>query len=243
MSRLQPFYDEDLAYIHDVGFSRYVEGCAPGVLQLFAAAGFHGRLIVDVGCGGGVWAKRLVDAGYQVVGLDIAPAMIKRARAKVPAAVFEVGSLWDHRLPRCHAVTAIGEVLCYRTSRQPRANLGSWLRRTFKALEPGGLLIFDVAEVGLDRNRPPTFAEGDDWACLVRFEYDVRHERLVRHITAYRKAGALFRRSEERHVLQLYRASQVASLLRASGFRTRVVRKFGSYPLLPGRVGFVARKP
>jgi len=239
----QPFYDDDLAYIHDVGFSGFAEDCAPGLLTVLAEAGIHDGLVVDLGCGTGVWAEHLSDAGYHVVGFDISPATIERARRQVPSAEFHVGSIRNHRIPRCRAVTALGEVVCYRADGRGRQHLGSLFRKVFDALEPGGLLIFDMAEIGLDRTRKPSFVEGDDWACLVRFEYDETKDRLTRHITTFRKVGELFRRSRERHVLQLYEAKQVAEWLRRTGFRVRAVRKFGSHRLPPKRVGFIARKP
>ena len=243
MDQSQPLYDDDLAYVHDEGFSGFADGCAPGLLTLFTDAGIHDGLIVDLGCGMGIWAERLSEAGYHVVGLDISPAMIQRARRRVPSAEFHVGSIWDYGIPDCRAVTALGEVLCYRASGCGRQNPRSLFRKIFGALEPGGLLIFDVAEVGLDRSRNPSFVEGDDWACLVRFEYDEAKNRLTRQITTFRQVGDLFRRSRERHVLQLYKAKQLAEWLRRTGFRVRTVRKFGSQPVLPKRIAFIARKP
>ncbi|QDP80478.1 class I SAM-dependent methyltransferase [Nocardia otitidiscaviarum] len=44
-----------------------------------------GARVLDVGCGSGVpIARQLVDAGIQVVGIDISPAMISAAAAAVP---------------------------------------------------------------------------------------------------------------------------------------------------------------
>jgi ubiquinone/menaquinone biosynthesis C-methylase UbiE len=42
--------------------------------------------IADVGCGTGSLAILLAEAGYRVSGLDLAPAMVKRARAKAAEA-------------------------------------------------------------------------------------------------------------------------------------------------------------
>ena len=244
MTRRQPFYDDDLAYIQDVGFSGFATGSAPGLLQILRTAGIHNGLVADVGCGSGVWAKHLVDAGYRVSGVDVSPAIVAVARQRVKRAEFQVGSLWSHRFTRCRAVTALGEVICYMPdNRVSNRKLDTFFRRVFEALESGGLLIFDVAEVGLDRDRKPTFFEGDDWACLISFSYDEKRDRLVRQITSFRKLGKLYRRSHEQHVVQLHRRSEVADALRKIGFRVRSMRRYGSYRLLPGRLGFIARKP
>lgn len=243
MQNARTIYDDDLAYIHDVGFSGLAESWAPGLLETLREAEISAGTIIDVGCGGGGWVEHLVRAGYQAVGIDVSPAMINLAGKRVPSAEFQVDSIWNYSIPRCRAVTALSEVVCYRVSGKAKPNLRSLFRKVFDALEPGGLLIFDIAEIGLDRNRDRTFSEGDDWACLVRYEYDDERDCLLRHITTFRKVGKSFRRSAERHIVQLYRSKEVATQLRAAGFRVRTVRAFGSASLLPLRVGFVARKP
>lgn len=243
MQNAKTIYDDDLAYIHDVGFSGLAESWAPGLLEILRKAGIDEGLVVDLGCGGGGWVGHLVRVSYQVVGVDVSPAMIDLASKRVPSAEFNVDSIWNYSIPRCRAVTALSEVVCYRAGGNAKPNLRSLIRKVFDALDPGGLLIFDVAEIGLDRNRDRTFIEGDDWTCLVRYEYDDQRDYLFRHITTFRKVGESFRRSAERHIVQLYRSKEVAELLRSTGFRVRTVRRFGNAPLLPMRVGFVARKP
>jgi hypothetical protein len=116
------------------------------------------------------------------------------------------------------------------------------VRRAYDALDPGGLFVFDIVEIGTDRDRPPSARAGDGWACLVRYDYDERRDQLTRHITTFRQTGQLYRRSEETHRVQLYDRRDVAAMLRDAGFRVRIVRRFGAYQLLPGRVAFLARK-
>jgi SAM-dependent methyltransferase len=237
-------YGDDLAYIHDVGFGDFADGLAPGLLDTLRQHGSSDGVIVDLGCGSGIWARHLADAGYHVVGVDQSAAMIRLARRRAPAAKFHVASFFAFDLPPCRAITALGEVLCFLfDNTNNRKSLARLFRRAFAALEPGGLLIFDVPEVGLDRGRAPTGREGDDWACLVRLEYDETHDRLMRHITSFRRRGRLFRRQQETHRLQLYRRGEMTDMLRNVGFRVRTVSEFGGYPLLPGRIGFVAQKP
>jgi hypothetical protein len=51
MTRAQRFYHDDLAYIHDVGFSGLAEGWAPGLLEMLRQAEVHEGTIIDLGCG------------------------------------------------------------------------------------------------------------------------------------------------------------------------------------------------
>src|SRR5918998_3324892 len=107
------WYREDLAYIHDVGHADFALESAPGILEILDQSRIPEGLVVDLGCGSGLWARELVDAGYRVLGIDISEAMVEISRRRVPEAEFRVGSLFDADIPPCRAVTAISEVLNY----------------------------------------------------------------------------------------------------------------------------------
>ncbi len=47
--------------------------------------------IADLGCGTGTLSKLLADEGFDLDGVDFAPAMVERASAKVPEARFHLG--------------------------------------------------------------------------------------------------------------------------------------------------------
>ena len=85
-------YKDDLAYIHDVGFGDFAKNAAPELLAILRQRGLTDGLVVDLGCGSGLWAEELCQAGYDVLGVDISPAMIEIARRRAPRARFEVGS-------------------------------------------------------------------------------------------------------------------------------------------------------
>jgi len=48
---------------------------------------------LDAACGTGRYARLLVELGHEVIGVDLSPEMLAKARAAVPAARFEVGDL------------------------------------------------------------------------------------------------------------------------------------------------------
>lgn len=237
-------YKVDLAYIHDVGFGDFAKNSAPGLLEILRQNGIQTGLVVDLGCGSGLWARELSDSGYGVLGVDISKAMIAIARKRVPRAKFETGSLLKVKLPRCDAVTSLGECLNYMFDKSNRmSEIRRLFRRVYGALEPGGLFIFDIAEPGRGKGPRQKYRQGPDWAVLVEVDDDAKTNRLTRRITTFRKAGKLYRRDEEIHQLQLYKRGEVLKRLRGVGFRVRTVGAYGAQRMIEGCVGFIARKP
>ncbi len=236
-------YEDDLAFIHDKGFGDFTRGAAPNLLRSLRQAGIHDGVVVDLGCGSGIWARELADAGYQVIGVDISSAMIELARQRVPEAEFHVDSFLRFRVPACRAVTALGEVFSYRLD--PKNSL-EMLRRVcqgiFDALTSPGLLVFDVAEPGRCKGLSQRFVEGEDWTCLVEYQHDQARQQLTRRIVTFRRVGDSYRRHEESHTQQLYPGTAIAEMLREIGFRVRQGRSYGDYRLAPKTVAFLARK-
>ncbi len=238
-------YGDDLAYIHHVAFGDFARHAAPGVLKMLQRLEISG-LVVDLGCGSGIWARELLAAGNQVFGVDISEAMIDLARQNAPEAQFVCASLLEAELPECAAVTAIGECLNYAFDGQGSLSaLKRLFQRVFRALEPGGLFLFDAAGPGRLGAPSPIerWVEGDDWAILLRAEEDTATMRLNRRIVTFRKIGELYRRTEEIHNLNLYHPGDLAPMLRVAGFQVRTLRSYGDQPFARGHTAFAARKP
>jgi len=234
-------YKTDLAYIHDTGFGDFARNSARGLLELLRSSGIKEGLVIDLGCGSGIWAAELKRHGYDVLGVDISPAMIDIARKRVPNAEFRTGSLLKTAFPNCAAVTSLGECLNYLFDETNSIKLLRQLfRRVYSALQPGGLFIFDIAEPGRGKGPRQKHREGADWAVLVEVDEDTRTRRLTRRIISFRKSGSLFRRDEEVHRLQLYKRSEILKELRAAGFRARTLDGYGDQPMIDGCVAFVA---
>ena len=238
-------YREDLAYIHDAGYSDYALGAAPGLLKILKKAGITDGLVVDLGCGSGRWARELNRAGYRVLGIDQSRAMIGLARRIAPGSCFKIASLWSVRLPPCKAITSIGECLNYSFDRASgRGALTRLFRRAYRALKPGAILICDFAGPERRPRRGARIHEsvGRDWS--VAAKTTARGPRVIcRRIVALRRFGKKWRRSEEVHYLRLYSVAEVAGCLARCGFRVRVVRGYGKFRFPRGIDGVVALKP
>jgi hypothetical protein len=116
--------------------------------------------------------------------------------------------------------------------------------RCREALEPRGLLMFDLA--GPDRLRAGEqhgWTAGPGWAVLVKTR--VQGDTLIREIVTFRDCGgSRYRRSDETHRLQLHRPADVLAELRRNGFTARPLRAgYGASPLPRGLTAYIARAP
>jgi SAM-dependent methyltransferase len=238
-------YREDLAYIHDARFGEIARSAAPVLLEALGRAGLEGGLVIDLGCGSGIFAEPIAGAGYDVLGVDVSRPMLNLARRRVPEATFRRGSLRDVGLPRAVAVAGIGECFNYFVDRPiSERRLANLFRRIHRALVPGGVLLFDMAAPGRARVsvHAKTVFEAPDWAILVNAEEDRKRNILTRRITSFRKAGSLYRRSEEVHRQRLFEKSAVLRLLREAGFRARSLPGYGELRFPRGLVGYLGSK-
>ncbi|MGW7469931.1 class I SAM-dependent DNA methyltransferase [Streptomyces xantholiticus] len=116
-----------------------------------------GSRVIDLGCGTGEpTARRLADAGFEVVGVDLSSGMVKLAREKVPEATFHQLDLADLRpggptdLGRFDAVAAFFSLLML-----PRAEIPVALRTVHHLLVPDGLFALSMVEADVDNRAIP----------------------------------------------------------------------------------------
>ncbi len=99
------------------------------------------RSILDVGCGTGAHARHLIDAGFDVDGVDAESAFIRIASSRCPEGSFVVGDMTTLDLPRRYdLVTCLFSVIGYARTQEA---LRESVRRMSDHLNPGGLLLVD----------------------------------------------------------------------------------------------------
>ena len=97
--------------------------------------------VLDLGCGCGLPAARILAERYRVTGVDLSPVQIERARALVPRADFVCADMTALELP----ASSFAAVVClYAIIHVPLAEQPALLDRMVAWLRPGGLLLLTV---------------------------------------------------------------------------------------------------
>jgi SAM-dependent methyltransferase len=100
-------------------------------------------VIADIGCGTGHHVADLSSKNYKVIGIDVSPNMIKKAKETHPNSVFHVGNALDSQVLKYHSLT---HALClyftiyyFKDKRHFFDNCMDWLM-------PGGYLIVHMVD-------------------------------------------------------------------------------------------------
>ncbi|ASQ96720.1 class I SAM-dependent methyltransferase [Streptomyces sp. 11-1-2] len=117
-----------------------------------------GSRVLDVGCGTGLpTTRQLVDAGHEVVGIDISPGMLKLAQDNVPEATFHHVDIVDLRVGGRYGPGGPRElgpfdgIAGYFTLLLlPRPEIPYALRTLHAVLRPEGLLGLGMVEADID---------------------------------------------------------------------------------------------
>jgi len=190
--------------------------------EILSREGLKPRTAVDLACGTGSVTKLLARQGLSVTGVDMSEEMLTVAWEKCmelpnpPRFVCQrLEQLW---LPRGVdlAVCAL-DSLDYITN---PADCKEAIRRAYKALNPGGVFIFDVntpeklramdGQVFLD--------EDDDVYCVWRGEFDEETNICSYGMDLFQRKENLWERSFEEHCEYAYSADQLVGYLKSAGF-------------------------
>lgn len=217
--------------------------------QLLDSVGARPRMAVDLACGTGSVTLLLAQSGLKVTGVDMSEEMLtvawEKAQSLENPPMFVRQKLQALRLPRGVdlAVCAL-DSLDYILDPKDCAEA---IRRVYKALNPGGIFIFDVntpeklramdGQVFLD--------EDDDVYCVWRGEFDAWTNICSYGMDLFRRHGRVWLRSFEEHQEYAYSIEQLTNFLKDAGFTG--IRVCGDRRMEPPekedqRVYFMARK-
>ncbi|MEQ4726158.1 class I SAM-dependent methyltransferase [Nonomuraea sp. B19D2] len=238
-----------MTYAHYTGHSDFIRVAAPAIVERLSAAGLGGGHVVDLGCGSGILAGSLIEAGFSVVGVDISLDMLRLAQMNYPGAQYVNASFLDYELPSCVAITAIGQSLGYTLDRRNcSVELNRIFRRVWMALKPGGVFIFDLntPATKVDHTASDTLWSRRDtaeWTILSKVAVDADHASMTRHITLFRLVDGSYRRTDESHRVLLFEPRKILDLLASTGFVAQQIDGYGGLIFATELAAYVAQKP
>ncbi len=102
-----------------------------------------GKMLADVGCGGGLFAEELARLGANVIGVDPSAPSLETARSHAEAA----GLMIDYRLGSGEQLPlpdASVDVACCVDVLEHVSDISAVLRETARILKPGGIYLYDT---------------------------------------------------------------------------------------------------
>ena len=194
----------------------------PGLLDRM---GIQARTALDLACGVGDLALGLTQHGFQVTGVDLAPAMIQiarsRAEAQGVAATFDVGDM--RALPytaQFDLTLCFGDSLNYLLT---AADFRKTLTSMRRALRPGGWAIFDLltayAVATYYADQAYILQNSDEVFEAHENDYDRAREVGTLTVTAFvRRPDGAYHRVRETHHQRGYEPERVQRWAEAAGF-------------------------
>ncbi len=207
--------------------------------EILKREGLSPRTVVDLACGTGSVTAILARRGLETIGVDMSVEMLTQAQQKTAGLdnpphflCCPLEQLW---LPRGVdlAVCAL-DSLDYITD---PAACREAIRRTYKALNPGGIFIFDVntPEKLRAMDGQMFLDEDEDVFCLWRGEFDEQTNICSYGMDLFQRKGDLWTRSFEEHQEYAYSAEELTAYLKEAGFSH--IRIYADRRMEPPREG------
>jgi SAM-dependent methyltransferase len=219
--------DEHLSQSHDAAsrrsarIARHVEWIHEAVLH------GHPTVILDLGCGPGLYTSRLARFGHTCVGIDFSPASIAYARdvaaQQLLACQYRLADLRDADFGAGFglAMCIFGELNVF-----PRGQAAALLAKAYHALADGGLLLLEVqtfAAIQQTGERAPAWFTAESglfgatpYLCLVEhFWHAPVNAATTRYYVVDLASGGMIRYAQS---FQAYTQPEYEQLLRSCGF-------------------------
>ena len=219
-------YNSGFAKVYNVRWAGFANSVAPRIRDFFEQTPIskHARSLLDICCGTGQLALHFLERGYEVVGLDISPAMLEHARNNCQSYIenglarFVTGDAADFQLD-----TAFGlAVSTYDAVNHlpDLAALTGCFRSAYAALLDGGWFVFDLnTRRGLRQWMGMSVQDMEDLTLITRGVAVDVDDRMYTHITGFvRQEDGCYTRVDQTAFNSVFDLDAVASLLRDIGF-------------------------
>jgi len=182
-----------------------------------------GARLLDICCGNGRHMATLLELGYEVTGVDLSEAQLRRA-AERPGFTDRLvrADVRDLPFDRCFD-GAVNLFTSFGYFEDDRDNAAA-LRQMSQTLKPGGVLAMDLINRSyLEQNFVPLTRREDD-GVTIESRRSLTDTRSFKHTTVSDASGKIQTFNES---VRLYRPKEIASMFGDAGLRD--VRLYGHY--------------
>lgn len=207
--------------------------------EILKKHGLHPRTAVDLACGTGSVAMLLCKQGLQVTAVDMSEEMLCMAWEK--AQQLENPPTFVHQsLQTLHLPKGVDLAVCALDSLDyilDPDDCKQAIFRVYKALNPGGIFIFDVnTPEKLRAMDGQVFLDEDaDVFCVWRGEFDEKTNICSYGMDLFQKVGDLWERSFEEHQEYAYSAPMLTDFMNKAGFTN--IQCYGDRRFAPPAAG------
>lgn len=217
-SVLSQIYDELMVNVDYDMWADYLE-------HLILEQGEKPLNILELGCGSGNVTEKLLEKGYEVVGIDYSEEMLELAEEKTEEFGNNIIYIQqdlreiDFEVYEIDTVISANDTFNYITDIKDVEHILSYL---YPRIKKGGQLVFDISseyklEHVLGNN---TYGESfDDMVYLWENFYDSEQKLVNMDINFFEKNGSTYERFSEIHIQRAYSVEEIKAVLEKIGYQ------------------------
>ncbi|MGI5849002.1 MAG: class I SAM-dependent DNA methyltransferase [Christensenellales bacterium] len=191
--------------------------------------------IYEAGCGTGSITFELYRHGYDIIASDISPSMLKVASERARKRGYDITFIRQdmREIEVANSVDAI-VCACDGPNYLNHTGVGMFACSAYNALNPGGLLLFDIStryKLVDIMDGQIYFDDGEDTVCIWMNTYETKKNFLRMDVTLFLRNGDFYERLSEQHVQYAHDINSVRKIMLSKGFAT--VDVFDCFTLNP----------
>ena len=219
-------YTSGFAQLYNARWAGFANSVAPRIRDFYEQTPIikQSKAVLDICCGTGQLALHFLEQGYEVVGLDISPAMLEHARANCQSyidkgkAKFITGDAADFHVDASFGLAiSTYDALNHLPDMEALARC---FRSAYTVLLDRGWFIFDLnTRRGLRQWTGMSVQDMDDLTLITRGVAVDADDRMYTHITGFmRQEDGCYTRVDQTAFNSVFELPVVAGLLRDAGF-------------------------